>query len=266
MTKGKIYFVGAGPGDPKLLTIRAFELLRAADVVIYDRLVSQKIIDLIPIETEKIYVGKLPQCKGGISQTEINTLLIEQARSGKLVVRLKGGDPFIFSRGGEEAEALMKEKLQFEIIPGVSSALAGPASAGIPLTHRGYSSSVAIVTGHEDPSKISSKVDWAKLASAVDTIVVLMGVGRLKQIAEELTQAGLEGSTPVAVIESASTDTERTILFTLQQTQDVLPTVNSPSVIVIGEVAALARNLRWNSRTLIDHISRSIPTEIQIIT
>ncbi|HYV99853.1 MAG TPA: uroporphyrinogen-III C-methyltransferase, partial [Candidatus Acidoferrum sp.] len=186
MTEGKIYFVGAGPGDPKLLTIRAFELLHTADVVIYDRLVSQEILNLIPKSVEKIYVGKLPQCKGGICQTEINTLLIEHARSGKLVVRLKGGDPFIFSRGGEEAEELMKEKLRFEIVPGVSSALAGPASAGIPLTHRGYSSSVAIVTGHEDPSKICSKVDWAKLASAVDTIVILMGVGRLKQIAEEL--------------------------------------------------------------------------------
>jgi uroporphyrin-III C-methyltransferase len=266
LTERKIYFVGAGPGDPKLLTIRAFELLHAADVVIYDRLVSQEILDLIPNNVERIYVGKLPQCKGGISQSEINTLLIENARSGKLVVRLKGGDPLIFSRGGEEAEALMKEKLQFEIIPGVSSALAAPAYAGIPLTHRGYSSSVAIVTGHEDPSKISSKVDWAKLASAVDTIVILMGVGRLKQIAEELTQAGLEGSTPVAAIESASTDAQRTLLFTLQQTQDVLPNISSPSVIVIGEVAALARNLRWNSGTLIDHISRLMPTEIQIIT
>ena len=264
MSNGKVYFVGAGPGDPKLLTLRAFELIHKANVIIYDRLISKEILDLIPNDVEKIYVGKIPQCKGGISQTEINRLLIEHARSGKLVVRLKGGDPFIFSRGGEEVEALTQAKLPFEVIPGISSALAAPACAGIPLTHRGYSSSVAIVTGHEDPSKICSKVEWAKLASAVDTIVILMGVGKLPQIAEELTKAGLEGSTPVAAIEYASTGKQRTIVFSLQQTQNVLPRLNSPSVIIIGEVAALARTLHWNSAALIDQISRLIPAEIQI--
>ena len=266
MTEGKIYFVGAGPGDPKLLTIRAFELFHKADVIVYDRLISQDILDLIPRDVEKIYVGKLPQCKGGISQDEINLILIQQARAGKLVVRLKGGDPLIFSRGGEEAEAVAKAKLPFEIVPGVSSALAAPASAGIPLTHRGYSSSVAIVTGHEDPSKMSSKVDWAKLASSVDTIVILMGVGRLREIAEELTKAGLEASTPVAAIEYATTEAQKTTLFSLAQAFEVSKSIQSPSVIVIGEVAALAKTLHWNTSTLIDQVSKIMPAKIQIIT
>ncbi len=257
MSRGKVYLVGAGPGDPKLLTIRAYEMIRSADIVVYDRLVSQPILDLIPDKIERLYVGKTPECKGGISQAEINAMLIQQAKDRKMVVRLKGGDPLIFSRGGEEAEALRDAGVQFEIVPGISSAIAAPAYAGIPLTHRGYSSSVAIVTGHEDPSKASAKVDWGKLASSVDTIVILMGVRRLKEIAEELMRAGLEGSRPIAVIQSATMTDQKTLIFSLEQAAQGLPEdkMQSPSLIIVGEVAALAKTLRWNNSTLIDYLS-----------
>ncbi len=257
MSQGKVYLVGAGPGDPKLLTIRAYELIRSADIVIYDRLVSQPILGLIPNKVEKLYVGKTPECKGGILQAEINATLIQQARERKMVVRLKGGDPLIFSRGGEEAEALRKTGVPFEIVPGISSAIAAPAYAGIPITHRGYSSSVAIVTGHEDPSKARSRVDWGKLASSVDTIVILMGVRRLREIADELMRAGLEGSRPIAAIQSATMANQKTLIFSLEQAAQGLleDKIQSPSVIVVGEVAALAKTLRWNNSTLADSLS-----------
>jgi uroporphyrinogen III methyltransferase/synthase len=174
MKKGKVYLVGAGPGDPGLLSIKAMKILEKANVVIYDRLITRAILRLIPKKAEKIYVGKRSG-KHTISQDKINEILIREARKGKVVVRLKGGDPFLFGRGGEEVQELRKSGIQFEVVPGITSALAAPAYAGIPLTHRKYASSLAIVTGHEDPTKPESSVKWEKLARSVDTIVVLMG-------------------------------------------------------------------------------------------
>ncbi len=237
--------MGAGPGDPKLLTVRALEILSTADIVIYDRLVSSPILRLIPEHATKIYAGKTPRSKR-ISQEEINDTLISEARIGKRVVRLKGGDPFVFSRGGEEISALREAHVNYEVVPGVSSAIAAPAYAGIPLTHRKYSSSVAVVTGHEDPMKKEPKVKWSYLASSVDTIVILMGVTSFEKISKELMHAGLKPDTPVAAIEWATTNRQRTTVFTLQDS-DISRLLKPPSVIVIGKVAKLAKELAWFS-------------------
>ncbi len=180
--QGKVYFVGAGPGDPGLITVKGRECLARAEVIIYDRLLDPRMVEQFPPEAEAIYAGK----KSGehtMKQGEINRLIVEKASQGKVVVRLKGGDPFVFGRGGEEAEAVAAAGLHFEIVPGVTAAVAVPAYAGIPVTHRNLSSSVAIVTGHEDPSKAGSTINWKKLATASDSLVFLMGVEKLSKIA-----------------------------------------------------------------------------------
>lgn len=250
MGYGKVYLVGAGPGDPKLLTLRAAEVLKMADVVIYDRLVNKEILKLAPEKAEKIYVGKLPG-KHAFTQEEINRLMIKAALEGKTVVRLKGGDPFLFGRGGEEAEALASNNIAFEVVSGVSSALAAAAYAGIPLTHRNYSSSVAIVTGSQ-AADAAKRVDWKKLVGAVDTIVILMGLRPISKIAKALMDGGLSGETPVAVIEWGTLGRQRTLISRLA---DVAEEVHrrrfkSPSVIVIGEVAQLGRKLSWFKKPL----------------
>lgn len=246
MGRGKVYLVGAGPGEPKLLTLRALEIMRAADVVVYDRLVSKAVLDLIPERAVKLYAGKAAghNC---VPQEEINKLMISKAKDGYSVVRLKGGDPFLFARGGEEAQELRTEGVDFEVVPGVSSALAVPAYAGIPLTHRRLSSSFAIVTGHEAPLEKGSRVNWSKLASSVDTIVILMGVTTLPKASRELMAGGLSPETPVAAIEWGTTEKQRTVLFTLSEAAEgkALGQINPPSVIVVGEVAALAKELNW---------------------
>ena len=236
--------MGAGPGDPKLLTVRALEILGTADVVIYDRLVSSPILRLIPEHATKIYAGKTPRSKR-ISQEEINGTLISEARIGKKVVRLKGGDPFVFSRGGEEISALREAHVNYEVVPGVSSAIAAPAYAGIPLTHRKYSSSVAVVTGHEDRMKKEPNIKWSYLASSVDTIIILMGVASFEKISKELIHAGLKPDTPVAAIQWATTSRQRTTVFTLQDSTEISRLLKPPSVIVIGKVAKLAKELAW---------------------
>lgn len=242
-----VYVVGAGPGASKLLTTKALEVLKRADVVLYDGLVSKEVIRLIPKHAEKMCVGRSSHNDVRLSQEEINDLMITRARSGRRVVRLKGGDPFIFSRGGEEVEALRANGIRFEVIPGVTSAISAPAYAGIPLTHRGYSSSVAIVTGHESASKNKRKVRFAKLAKNVDTLVILMGVSTLRSISGELIQAGLTPDTPAAAVEWATTARQRTTLFTLgEATRNRMgSSPHSPSVIVIGKVVCLARKLNW---------------------
>ncbi|MCS7103461.1 MAG: uroporphyrinogen-III C-methyltransferase, partial [Candidatus Korarchaeum sp.] len=189
MGYGRVYLVGAGPGDPKLLTLKAVEVLRKADVVIYDRLVNREILKLTPENAEKIFVGKSPG-KHMFTQEEINSLMVKFALEGKIVVRLKGGDPFLFGRGGEEAEALASNNIPFEIVPGISSALAAAAYAGIPLTHRSYSSSVVIVTGTQAPDT-TRKVNWKKIAEAADTIVILMGLKSISRIVKALMDGGL---------------------------------------------------------------------------
>jgi uroporphyrin-III C-methyltransferase len=245
MGRGKVFLVGAGPGDYKLLTIKAFELLKEADVVIYDRLVSKSILKLVPKSAEKIYVGKSSK-KHALPQEKITELLIEKALDGKKVVRLKGGDPFLFGRGGEEAEALAENNIDFEVVPGVTSAMAAAAYAGIPLTHRNYASSVAIVTGHR-AGNTERSVNWAEIAGSVDTIVILMGVGELESIANQLVEGGLNPNTPVALIEWGTLKQQRSItgkIGTIAKEAEK-KNVKPPSVIVIGEVVNLGRKLSW---------------------
>jgi len=250
MGYGKVYLVGAGPGNPKLLTLRALEVLQNADVIIYDRLVSEDILKLIPEKAEKIYVGKASG-KHTLTQEEINNLMIEAAVKGKTVVRLKGGDPFIFGRGGEEAEALISKNIEFEVVPGVSSAFAAPAYAGIPLTHRAYASSVAIVTGSQ-AADASKKVNWGKIAGAVDTIVILMGLESIRNIVGNLIEGGLSPNTPAAIIEWGTTENQRTIIGRLATIAEDAEKASfkPPSVIVVGEVANLGRKLAWFKKPL----------------
>jgi len=245
MDRGKVFLVGAGPGDQKLLTVKAFELLKEADVVIYDRLVSEAILKLVPKSTEKIYVGKSSKTHQ-LTQDMITALLIKKALEGKKVVRLKGGDPFLFGRGGEEAEALAEQDIDFEVVPGVTSAIAAPAYAGIPLTHRDYASSVAIVTGHM-AENAERNVNWAEIAGAVDTIVVLMGVGELEPTAKQLIQGGLNPDTPVALIECGTLRQQRSVTGKIGTIAEEAKNKNvkPPAVIVIGEVVNLGRKLEW---------------------
>lgn len=249
MKMGKVYLVGAGPGDPELLSIKALKILEKANVVIYDRLVTRAILQLVPKQAEKIYVGKRSG-KHHISQDKINEISIEEARKGKVVVRLKGGDSFLFGRGGEEAQELCKAGIQFEVVPGVTSALAAPAYAGIPLTHRKFASSLAIVTGHEDPTKFENRVKWEKLATSVDTIVVLMGIKNLERIVERLLKGGREPQTSIAIIEWGTTTNQRTTIGTLSNIALMAKErkVKAPAVIVIGDVVKLQKELSWFRR------------------
>ncbi|AFU59533.1 uroporphyrinogen-III C-methyltransferase [Candidatus Nitrososphaera gargensis Ga9.2] len=243
--KGKVFICGAGPGDPKLITLRAMELLKTCDVVLYDRLVGKEIIDQIPAGAKKIYVGRTVG-DPTTHQDRTNELMVKYAKKGKSVLRLKGGDPFIFGRGAEEAEHLIRHGIKFEIIPGITSAIASPAYAGIPLTHRRYSSSVAIVTGHEGAEKDELAVRWDKLAGAVDTIVVLMGIGQLDQISRDLTRAGMKKSTKVAIVASGTTEKQKVVRGTLGTIAGIAKKadIKPPAVIVIGKVAGL-ENLEW---------------------
>jgi len=241
---GSVALVGAGPGDPGLMTVRGLALLRRAEVVVYDRLVDRRLVREAP-RARRIFAGKASG-DHALPQDEINALLIRHARRGRRVVRLKGGDPFVFGRGGEEAEALAAAGVPFEVVPGVSSAVAAPAYAGIPLTHRGVASSFAVVTGHEC-AKGRDRVDWARIATAVDTLVVLMGVAALPRIARELIAHGRSRETPVALVRWGTT--ERQIVLTgrlddiAARARDVR--LESPVVIVIGDVVTLAARLAW---------------------
>ncbi len=241
-----VSLVGAGPGDPDLITVGGAARLAEADVVVYDRLANPALLRHARTDAEQIYVGKTPE-HHTLSQAEINALLVAKAREGKRVVRLKGGDPFVFGRGGEEAEALAAAGIPFEVLPGVSSAIAAPAYAGIPVTHRGIASSFAVITGHEDPEKEESSIDWPGLARGADTLVFLMGVGRLDEIAAKLIEHGRSASTPAAVIEWGTLPKQRTVSGTLATiAADVRAAgLNPPAVTVIGEVARLRDRLRW---------------------
>jgi len=235
---GTVYLVGSGPGDPDLMTVKAARLVESADVVLHDKLPGPEILGEIPPEKRED-VGKRA---GGewTPQEYTNRRLVELAEAGNSVVRLKGGDPFVFGRGGEEAEHLADAGIPFEVVPGVTSAIAGPAVAGIPVTHRDHASSVSFVTGHEDPTKEESAVDWDALAATGGTIVVLMGVGKLPAYTAELRGAGLDGDTPVALVERATwpdmrvaTGTLDTIVKVRDETE-----IEPPAITVIGEVAA----------------------------
>jgi uroporphyrinogen III methyltransferase / synthase len=237
-----VHLVGAGPGDPGLLTVRALELLRRADVVVYDRLSQESLLDLAPTGAERIDVGKAPG-HVRLAQPEINDLLVERGRRGEMVVRLKGGDPFVFARGGEEAAALAAAGVPFEVVPGITSAIAAPAYAGIPVTLRHSSTSVTIVTGHEEPGTAGAEgtVDWEAVARVGGTIVVLMGVARIGRIAAELMAAGRPPDTPVAAVQWGTRPEQRTVRATLSTIAD--RPLGTPSTIVIGEVAA--SDLAW---------------------
>jgi uroporphyrin-III C-methyltransferase len=243
---GKVFLCGAGPGDPKLITVKAMELLKDCDVVLYDRLVSKDIINQIPAQSEKIYVGR--EVGDSTShQDNTNIQMVRLAKEGKKVLRLKGGDPFIFGRGGEEAEFLFQNGVQFEIIPGISSAIGAAAYAGIPLTHRQYASSLAIVTGHEEGNKAESIVKWDRLANAADTIVILMGIECLERICYSLINAGMSTNTEIAIIESATLKTQRVIsgnlMNILRKAED--SRIKPPAIIIIGKVVTLCKKIAW---------------------
>jgi uroporphyrinogen III methyltransferase/synthase len=244
---GTVYLVGAGPGDPDLLTLKGKNCLEQAEVILYDRLVSAELLEHPAEGAELIYVGKQAG-KHCANQREIEQLLVRKAREGKLVVRLKGGDPFVFGRGGEETVALKRAGIPYEIVPGVSSAIAAPAYAGIPVTHRSCASSVAIVTGHET-SKGSGQVKWNELIRSVDTLVILMGLHNLKQIMNHLLESGCEPQRPVALIHAATRPSQKSLLGTVQTIADLARQAKfqSPTVIVVGEVVRLGRELQWFS-------------------
>ncbi|MGH7797908.1 MAG: uroporphyrinogen-III C-methyltransferase [Candidatus Binatia bacterium] len=248
MKTGKVYLVGAGPGDPGLLTVRGLELLRKAQVVVYDQLVNPAILEECSPVAERIYAGKQAG-RHCVSQDAINSVLIDNARLGHEVVRLKGGDPFVFGRGGEEAEALANADISFEIVPGVSSVAAVPAYAGIPLTHRNFASSFAVVTGHE-ARKSHDSVNWSKLATAVDTIVILMGLGNLPVIVSKLLAHGRAPETPVAVVRWGTTPDQEIVTATLADIVERSAYMRAPALIVVGDVVSLTDKLDWFSPSL----------------
>jgi uroporphyrinogen III methyltransferase / synthase len=243
MKTGKVYLVGAGPGDPGLLTVRGLELLHKAEVIVYDQLVNPVLLEEASPVAVRIFAGKQAG-RHCVAQNEINKTLVEYARRGHEVLRLKGGDPFVFGRGGEEAEALADAGIPFEIVPGVSSAVAVPAYAGIPLTHRKFASSFAVVTGHE-ARKAQSSVDWARLATAVDTLVILMGLSHLPVIVTKLLAHGRSPDTPVALIRWGTTDAQEVVAGTLADIVAKSDVIEPPAVIVVGDVVSLADKLNW---------------------
>jgi uroporphyrinogen III methyltransferase/synthase len=246
---GFVYLVGAGPGDPGLLTARALEALGRADVVLHDKLIPREALDAAPATAELIDVGKIgggPQ----VPQAETERLLLEHARSGRTVVRLKGGDPFVFGRGGEEAQALRAAGIAFEVVPGVTAGIAAPAYAGIPVTFRGAASAVAFVTGHEDPAKPETAIDWEALARFPGTLVFYMGVRQLARIAEQLVAAGRPADQPAAIVQEGTLPGQRSVVSTLERLAEdaAAAGVRAPAVTVIGPVAALRDELAWFER------------------
>lgn len=244
-----VFLVGAGPGDPGLLTLRAKQLIETADVLVYDYLAAEPIVAFAPPTCERIYVGKRAKAHT-LTQDEINELLVRLGRGGKRVVRLKGGDPFVFGRGGEEAQVLHHAGIPFEIVPGVTSGIAAPAYAGIPVTHRSYNTAVTFVTGHEDPQKNLSTLDWSKLADPHQTLVLYMAMGNLEEIARRLVDHGLQASTPVAVIREGTKPAQQTLVATLESVAaDVERAgIGAPAIVVVGEVVRAREELRWFDR------------------
>jgi uroporphyrinogen III methyltransferase/synthase len=244
--KGKVYLVGAGPGDIGLLTVKGLECLRKADVVIYDFHLNAQVLNYINHDAEFIYAGK----RGGkhtMTQDEINAAIVAKAKEGKVVCRLKGGDPFVFGRGGEEAQVLSGECVEFEVVPGVSSSVAAPAYAGIPLTHRMYSSSFAVIPGYEDTTKEESAIDWAKLATGVGTLVFLMAIKNIDILTRKLIEHGRSEKTPVAVIRWGTRPDQKTVISTLKDIASVVKEkdIKPPAVMVVGDVVNLRKELNW---------------------
>ena len=243
---GKVYLVGAGPGDPKLITLRAVELIKKADVVLYDRLVSKKILAMIPKHAVSIYVGR-EVGDDTTHQENTNELMVKYAQLKKSVVRLKGGDPIIFGRGGEEAEFLKSLNVKYEIIPGITSGIGSATYAGIPLTHRQFASSVVFVTGHEDPEKKTEVVKWKKLAKSVDTIVIMMGLSRIEVISRKLIEGGMDKNMPVAVIQNGTTSKQKMVKGTISNIANKIKRnqIKPPTNIIIGRVVDLSDIIGW---------------------
>ncbi|NWF52925.1 MAG: uroporphyrinogen-III C-methyltransferase [Nitrospirae bacterium] len=249
--RGKVYIVGAGPGDIGLLTVKGLRCLQKAEVVIYDFHLNAQILNYINHEAEFIYAGK----RGGhhsMGQDEINRLLIKKADEGKIICRLKGGDPFVFGRGGEEAEALAEHGIEFEVVPGVSSSVAAPAYAGIPLTHRLYSSSFAVIPGYEDPTKEKSNIDWSKLSTGVGTLVFLMAIKNIEVVTQKLIENGRSPETPVAVIRWGTRPDQKTISGTLKDIVELVKEkdIRPPAVMVVGDVVKLRESLMWYEKKM----------------
>ncbi len=242
---GKVTLIGAGPGDPELITLKGIKAIKDADVVVYDYLATEELLDLVRADAELIYVGK----RGGHhtkTQEEINQILVDKAREGRSVARLKGGDPFVFGRGGEEAEVLSKAGISFEIVPGITSAVAVPAYAGIPVTHRRFNSSFTILTGHEDPHKEKSHHKWERIAAG-ETLIFLMGMKNLSSICNHLIKSGKDAKTPVAVIRWGTTPRQQTVVGRLDNILEEVKRagLSAPAIIVVGDVVSLRENLIW---------------------
>ena len=249
MPAGKVFLVGAGPGDPGLLTIKGKRAIENADVLVYDYLAAEPVVALAPPNCERVYVGKKARAHT-LEQSEINALLVRLARDGKNVVRLKGGDPFVFGRGGEEAQELHAAGIDFEVVPGVTSGIAAPAYAGIPVTHRDHNTAVTFVTGHEDVEKQLSTLDWSKLAAPNHTLVLYMAMGNLASITTQLIQSGLAASTPIAIVHEGTKPAQQTLVATLGTVVAELERVRiaPPAIAIVGDVVRLRDELRWFDR------------------
>ncbi|GGE29394.1 uroporphyrin-III C-methyltransferase [Pullulanibacillus camelliae] len=239
---GKVFLVGAGPGDPDLLTIKGLKAIQQSDVILYDRLVNEALLDYAPSDCERIYCGKRPD-HHTLRQETINHLLVKYALQDKVVTRLKGGDPFIFGRGGEEAEALSQQNISFEIVPGITAGAAAPAYAGIPLTHRHVSSSVTFVSGVTPQQEADDY--WKKLAHTVETLCIYMGIKKLPNICTQLLEGGLSKETPIALIHWGTTDHQVTVTGTLENIVEKAKDTQNPSMIIIGNVVRLREQLQW---------------------
>ena len=260
-TSGKIYLVGAGPGDPELITVKAHRLLKECDVIIYDALVNTSILNDVPSNVEKIFIGA-SRHKGRIEQKEVVSLMIKKASQVQCVIRFKGGDPFMFGRGGEEAIAISESGIEWEIIPGISSGIAVPACAGIPLTHRDCASSVTFITGHECLN--NSRIEWEKIRNNYNTLVIFMGAGRIRKIVCSLLKSNYKPTMPLAIIESGTTEKERVRTATLGDVSEKIDAdpIQTPALIVIGEVVKFRdklANLNYSSEKL-NH-KKQIPNE-----
>jgi uroporphyrinogen III methyltransferase/synthase len=258
--RGTVHLVGGGPGDPGLVGLRAAKLLSTATFVAHDRLSPPEVLALCPPDAERVYVGKLPD-RHALAQEEINALLVARARAGHAVVRLKGGDPFVLGRGSEEAQACVAAGVPFEVVPAVTSAIAAPAYAGIPVTHRNLAPAFAVVTGHEDPTKDELQVDWAALAAFPGTLLLLMAVGRSAEIAAALVAAGKDPATPVALVRWGTTPRQETLTSTLAGVGQAVAArgFGAPAVIVVGEVAGLRDELAWFDRRPLSGVSVLVP-------
>jgi uroporphyrin-III C-methyltransferase len=246
MPNGKVYLVGAGPGDPKLITVYGMECIQKADVILYDRLVNEQLLSHAKPDAELIFVGKLPG-KHEVIQEKINELLIEHAVAGKVVTRLKGGDPCIFGRVGEEAAVLAERGIKYEIVPGITSGIAAPAYAGIPVTHRDFASTFALVTGHARADKSKAEINWAALASGIDTIAFYMGIGNLSHICQQLVAHGKSKDTPVAVIQWGTLEYQKTVTGTLGDIEQAVASaqISHPAIVLVGEVVSLREKIKW---------------------